>query len=207
MYLPSAFEVSDPATLANFMEQHSFGMLFSQSRGEPFVSHLPFLVESQGNGVFNLVGHVARANPQWRDLEGQTVLVVFAGPHAYISPSWYEADNVVPTWNYVAVHAYGTAKLLDNLTDLKPIVQDLVKRHEERRERPWVFDDSTEYAQTLLQAIVGIRIEITRLEGKWKLNQNHPPERREKVASALESLDSADARAVAQLIRATLPPQ
>ena len=107
MYIPAAFVESDPTALHGFIEQHSFGLLVSQLDGQPFASHLPFLLDRAAGTQGTLIGHMARANPQWRQSDGQTALVIFSGPHAYISPTWYEADQVVPTWNYAAVHAYG----------------------------------------------------------------------------------------------------
>src|SRR5262245_45723809 len=107
MYIPAAFAESDQARLHEFIEQNSFGTLVSQGAGRPFASHLPFLLERDAGPRGVLVGHMARANPQWQDAAGQTVLAIFTGPHVYISPSWYEADQVVPTWNFTAVHACG----------------------------------------------------------------------------------------------------
>ena len=128
---------------------------------------------------------MARANPQWRCLDGQQVLAVFSGPHAYISPTWYQAENVVPTWNYVAVHAYGEFRLVDEAKDLTDILTATVRHYERSKPQPWTIDTGTEFFQKFMRAVVGFRVEITRLEGKWKLNQNHPPERRERVIRAL----------------------
>src|SRR4051794_27392492 len=100
MYVPSAFAESDLNKLHDFIERNSFGLLVSLVKGVPFATHLPFLLERNSGPDGSLVGHMARANPHWQELEAQTVLVVFSGPHAYISPTWYEAENVVPTWNY-----------------------------------------------------------------------------------------------------------
>jgi transcriptional regulator len=142
---------------------------------------------------------MARANPQWRDVEGE-VLVVFSGPHVYISPSWYEAEGTVPTWNYVAVHAYGTFHVVEDRESLLDILHRLVQIHEGTRPVPWIFDESAGHVETLLKSIVGFRIEVTRLEGKWKLSQNQPEERRRKVIRALEGYDDDDSRAIAALM-------
>ena len=133
-----------------------------------------------------MIGHVARTNPQWQQLSGQTVLAIFSGPHAYVSPSWYEADQVVPTWNYVAVHVYGRATIIEDKNSLLEIVEKLVKVYEQPMPQPWSFDAATVFAQRMLAQIVGFRIDIERIEGKWKLNQNQPIERREKVVRALQ---------------------
>src|SRR5438477_3101686 len=114
MYVPPHFAESDPAALHAFVERHSFGLLVSQVGGVPFATHLPLLLDRAAGPHGTLVGHVARANPHWRHLAGQTTLAVFAGPHAYISPSWYQAENMVPTWNYTAVHATGPVEVVED---------------------------------------------------------------------------------------------
>src|SRR5262249_56866648 len=112
MYAPPPFPVSAPATLHDFIERHSFGLLASQVDGVPFASHLPFLLDRAAGPHGTLVGHMARANPHWREAGGQTALAVFSGPHAYVSPSWYQAQPVVPTLNYTPRHAYRRAHVL-----------------------------------------------------------------------------------------------
>src|SRR4051794_30133809 len=115
MYVPPAFAEADLSKLHELIEGYNFGLLVSTTQGgAPFATHLPFLLERRNGPHGTLVGHVARANPQWQDLDGRQVLAVFPGPHAYDPPSWYEAENVVPPWNYVAVHAYGTFRLVDD---------------------------------------------------------------------------------------------
>src|SRR5262249_43344267 len=108
MYIPTSFVETDATKLFDFIQQHSFGLLVSASEGEPFATHLPFLVDRSSGTHGCVLSHMAKANPQWRQAAGKTVLVVFTGPHSYVSPTWYEADDVVPTWNYSAVHVYGT---------------------------------------------------------------------------------------------------
>jgi transcriptional regulator len=205
MYVPPHFAVSDTARLHDLIERYSFGLLVSQVGGVPFASHLPFLLDRTAGPHGTLLGHVARANPHWRELAGQTALAIFSGPHAYVSPTWYDAEYVVPTWNYVAVHAYGRAAVIEDRADLLNIVQRSVAVYESAMPRPWTFDGASAYAGRQLGAIVGFRIEIERLEGKWKLNQNHPVERRKKVADILGGQSGGDARAVAEMMRAMLP--
>jgi transcriptional regulator len=201
MYVPPAFARTEPAELFDFIEANSFAVLVSTHGGEPFATHLPLLLERDAGPHGTLVGHMARANPHWKDLDGQPVLVVFSGPHAYVSPSWYEAENVVPTWNYVAVHATGTFRLVDEPAAVAGILSAMVATYEAGMPRPWQLDSGTEYFRKMVGAIVAFRVEVTRLEGKWKLSQNQPPERREKVAAALEHSANPDARAVARLMR------
>jgi transcriptional regulator len=147
-----------------------------------------------------LVGHIARTNPHWHDLEGQRVLAVFSGPHAYVSPTRYEAENIVPTRNYVAVHADGICQLNED-TDIRgSILAATVGTYEKSMPTPWSIDNESDYIQTLAKAVVGFRIEIIRLEWKCKLNQNHLPERREKVVRALRQFDDPDAREIVRLM-------
>jgi transcriptional regulator len=147
---------------------------------------------------------MARANPHWRELAGQTALAVFTGPHAYISPTWYEAENVVPTWNYVAVHANGPVELVEDRDALLDILERSVAVYEAAMPSPWVLDTAGPFVGRLLGQIVGFRLDIERLEGKWKMSQNHPIVRREKVIRALEARGGEDAMAVARMVRNTL---
>jgi transcriptional regulator len=201
MYVPTAFNQSDLPTIHAFIEQHSFAVLCSTGEdGSPFASHLPLLLDRQPSPHGALVGHLARANPQWRHADGRSVLAVFSGPHAYISPSWYEAREVVPTWNYVAVHVTGTLRAIHAPKALLEIVQRFIAFYEAPRPRPWELDTSGELLDRLLRAIVGFRIEISGIEGKWKLSQNKPIEARQKVCRALRQQGGEDAEALARLM-------
>jgi len=204
MYVPAAFRETDPGKLFDLIEQYSFGLLVSQADDRPFATHLPMLLERSAGSQGRLIGHVARANPHWQTAAGQKVLAIFSGPHAYISPSWYESDNVVPTWNYVAVHVYGTFRAIEETGELLQIVGKYVDYYEAPLPRPWKFDPGSEFSQKLAQSIVGFNIEIERIEGKWKLNQNHPRERREKVVNALRAGGSGMDAAIADLIEEQL---
>ena len=201
MYIPAAFRESDTARLHEFMQQHGFALVTTDGAQGLVASHLPLLLDPSRGPLGTLIGHFAKANEQARDF-GCEALVVFSGPHAYISPTWYETPNTVPTWNYVAVHAYGILKPVADRTALAGILEALVHQYEAPRPEPWVFDAGTEFHQKLLDAIVGFEIEITRLEGKWKLNQNHPPERRRRVIDALNSLGGDDRLEIARLMAA-----
>lgn len=206
MYIPSAFAETDLQRLHDFIEANSFGLLISTHGDEPFATHLPFLLE-RGAGSQNaseygrLVAHMARANPHWRELEGQRVLAVFSGPHAYVSPTWYEAENVVPTWNYLAVHVCGTCRLVEDGEALADILSATVATYERSMPKPWAVDTNSDFIKKLAGAVVGFQIDIDRLEGKWKLSQNQPADRRQKVAAALETSLDPSAREIARWMR------
>ncbi|QEL14090.1 FMN-binding negative transcriptional regulator [Limnoglobus roseus] len=204
MYVPSSFAVPELDTLHAFIARHSFGLLVSNVGGESFATHLPFLLDRTAGPHGTLIGHLARANPHWRELERQLALAVFSGPHAYISPTWYEAEAVVPTWNYTAVHAYGRPQLIEDRATLLGILQQSVAVYERSMPRPWVLDEPPAFLDKMLAQIVGFRIEIERLEGKFKLNQNHPAERQQKVARALREQGGEDALGVAEMMEANL---
>ncbi len=203
MYIPPSFSETDRTELFDFIEQHNFGLIVSQGDNEMVAVHLPLLLDRQAGPSGTLIGHMARANPQWQ-VANRNVLVVFSGPHAYISPSWYEAENVVPTWNYVAVHVYGTFHLVEEGEATLKILRDLVALQEKSMPKPWGFPDGDEFISRLAQSIVAFRIEITRIEGKWKLSQNHPRQRREKVIDALVLQRGENSHAIAALMARTL---
>jgi transcriptional regulator len=205
MYIPPHFAESDPAKLHGFIERNSFGLLVSQVAGVPFASHIPFLLDRSTGPHGTLISHVARANPHWKDLANQTALAVFSGPHAYISPTWYESANVVPTWNYAAVHATGLVTVIEDAATLLEIVQRTVTLYEANMPNPWTLDTSGTFVERLLAQIVGFRIEIVTLEGKWKMSQNHPVERREKVIRALGKQGDENSVGVAEMMRGAFP--
>ncbi len=146
---------------------------------------------------------MARANPQWRELAGQSILAVFTGPHAYVSPTWYEGGNVVPTWNYTAVHVYGRAEIVDDEASLLRIVAATVHTYEQTLASPWQFDTESSFTRRLLEATVGFRITIERIEGKWKLGQNQTVVRRTNAAGHLAEQGDPQSHAIARLMLAT----
>ena len=200
MYIPTAFQERDEMKLLDFIERNSFGLLVSQAEQEPFATHLPLLLDRSAGPRGQLIGHLAKANPQWRTAEGQSVLAVFSGPHAYISPSWYEAEEVVPTWNYVTVHVYGTFRVIGNPHSLAEILGAFVSRYEASLPRPWAFDPASAFAHKMMKAVVGFRVEISRIEGKWKLNQNRPAEQRQRVRATLRGFPDENSQAIADLM-------
>lgn len=190
MYIPPAFAETDLSRLHDAIERHSFAVLVSTAGGEIVASHLPLLLDRATGSNGTLIGHMARANGQWRQAADAEVLTVFSGPHAYISPSWYEAPLTVPTWNYIAVHAYGRLQLIDDLDETIALLNRTVDHYESSQPTPWQLQESPEFVARLAAQVVAFRIPITRLEGKWKLNQNRPAEQRARVSSRL--LDDND---------------
>lgn len=207
MYVPASFAVTDAEQLAQFMEENSFAVVVTQHEGVPFASHLPLLFEPDRGPHGTLIGHMAKANPQWREaatsvVEGIPALAIFSGPHTYISPTWYGEPNTVPTWNYVAVHATGRLRLIQDPGQLLDDLRMTVDYHEATMPEPWKleFQDPT-FIGKLLVSIIGFEITIDKLEGKWKLNQNQSPARRERVIKQLEQSSRHDDRAIAGLMR------
>jgi len=200
MYIPKAFREDDISKLYNFIQAYSFATLVTLHEGMPFATHLPFLLDAERgpNGI--LLAHMARANPQWHDFaSAQEVLVIFQGPHTYISPSWYEVELSVPTWNYAVVHAYGLPHLIEDGEELYKLLKTLIQTHEAHFEKPWPFQLPDDYLQKMMRGIVGFEIEITRFEGKFKLSQNRTETERENVIAALQ--ESTNTAALAELMR------
>jgi transcriptional regulator len=208
MYVPKHFEAPDVAWCHALIEREPFATLVGvDEAGAPFATHLPVLLDPAPAPRGTLLAHVARANPQWRLFApGRPVLVVFAGAHAYVSPSWYEEHPAVPTWNYVTVHAYGVPRVLDDPSRVRGLIERLVRAFEDGRPAPWRIDGLPDaYVQGMMRGIVAFEIPIDRLEGKAKLSQNRSTGDRARVRAALETADDASARAVADLM-ADLPP-
>ena len=204
MYVPDHFREARPAVLHDFVRDHSFGTLVSHVDGEPFATHLPFLLDAGRGPHGTLRAHLARANPHWRSFqEGTTSLVIFQGPHAYVSPSWYATPVAVPTWNYTAVHVHGQPRLVEDREELRALVDDTVRLYEQLYPEPWRMDRLDEaLVDKMLDNIVGFEITIDRLEGKLKLSQNRSAADREGVIAALTRQGDEQSLAVAALMRA-----
>jgi len=202
MYIPKANEVADKAKLFDFMRTNSFAIMISNSNAGSVASHLPLLIDEKRGANGFLIGHMARANQQWATAAGD-VLVIFHGPHEYISPTWYRETGTVQTWNYATVHVYGKLTVIDDRAKTSKIVEDMVGLYESEMASPWQIDHAEKF-QALLNGIVGFEIEITKMEGKWKLNQNHSIERRMRVITELETSCDENSRAIAELMRQTL---
>ncbi|AUX42312.1 transcriptional regulator [Sorangium cellulosum] len=172
MYIPKSFHEQDESQLLALIGEYGFATLVTSENNVPFATHLPLLADRDAEGRLLLKGHVARANPQWRAFaqEGD-VLAVFAGPHAYVSPSVYRQPGV-PTWNYAVVHAYGRPSIVEEPAKVLSSLRQLASKYEAGRDRPWSPDDAEALVNQLLSGIVAFEITVTRLEGKFKLSQN-----------------------------------
>ena len=200
MYLPERYSVTDQAKLHDFINTNGFGILFSHTGPEPMASHIPFILDESAGEQGVLLGHLARANPQWEEANGQQVLVVFNGPHVYVSPTWYQEPNTVPTWDYVAVHVYGLLRIAGDRPYSQKILQRLTDYFESSQPEPWKADFNTKYMEGMLDRIVAFEIEIQKIQGKWKLNQNQPERRRQRVADVLKKQAGDDSQRIATLI-------
>jgi transcriptional regulator len=204
MYTPAHFAEADLSQLHAAMEAYSFASLISEQEGKLTASHLPLLLRRQAGEWGTLVGHMARANDQWELAAGKEVLAIFSGPHAYISPTWYQEEKTVPTWNYVAVHAYGNLELIPDSQEKLDILQQTVDIYERNMPSPWPMPGPGEFLSRLADQIVAFQIPLRRLEGKWKLNQNHPLARRQRVIAALQSRPDEASREIAGLMEERL---
>lgn len=191
MYIPNTNRVDEGAELVAFMRAHSFATVTSLVDGALFATHLPLTISKKAGDIV-LHGHLARANPQWQELATQQeILVIFQGPHAYVSPKHYAKWESVPTWNYMAVHAYGSAQLITDEAGKLASLAGLIATTEPAHQQQWDAQ-SEQFRHGLLHGIVAFEISVTRLEGKYKLSQNRPVGDQERVAKALVSdADSA----------------
>ena len=206
MYVPDHFALHDEAAIAALLRRHDFALLVTAAAGPPEASHLPFLFDPGRGPKGTLVAHLARANPQGRELErlaaeGGQALVVFQGPHAYVSPNWYGAAPAVPTWNYLAVHAYGTPEIVAEPERVRAIIERLIEVHESGLAEPWSLDGlKRTYVSAMLRGIVAFEIPVARLEAKAKLNQNKRAQERRAAAAALRETGDPQAQEIAALM-------
>lgn len=205
MYTPPAFREDDPAELAAIMAAAGLATLVTATDTGIIATPLPLILAPEEGEHGVLYGHLAKANPQWKTPVNGEALVIFSGPDAYVTPSWYaskaEHGKVVPTWNYVAVHAYGTLEFFDDPVRLHDAVSRLTRRHEDAREKPWAVTDAPDdFISAQLKGIVGLRLVITRAEGKRKMSQNRNEADRAGVSAGLSASQSHADRDVAPLI-------
>lgn len=205
MHVPPAFREDDLATLHRTMREAPLASFVTATAEGLVVTPLPLFLAPEEGPYGTLYGHLARANPQWRLPPSGDAMALFTGPDAYVSPSWYpskrEHGKVVPTWNYVAVHAYGPAEFFDDADRLLEVVTRLTDLHEQSRAEPWAVTDApASFVRAQLKGIVGLRLPIRQLEGKRKMSQNRTAADRAGVAAGLAASDRATDRQVAALI-------
>ncbi|MBI5059997.1 FMN-binding negative transcriptional regulator [candidate division KSB1 bacterium] len=200
MYQRPDFVESREQVLDQFIHEHSFATLVSQHKAEPFATPLPLLLTVRSDGSRVLEGHIAVSNPQWRSLESQSVLAIFHGPHGYVSPSWYDTRReVAPTWNYVTAHVYGVVRLHTDPVWLEKLLRRLIEKYESRLVPPWTLEQADpQFIQSLYPHIVGLELEVARIEGKFKLNQNRTAKDRDGVIAHLKAHGDADGKEIAR---------
>ena len=200
MYIPEHFRIRHDETAIAFMRANPFAILVSSTTDGPFATHLPLIIR-QGEDKLTLRGHVAKENPHWRYLEQQAqCLVIFHGPHAYISPTNYTTHENVPTWNYGAVHAYGTARVFSGIDDLLGLLHELIPLFEPAYAEQWA-GLSQVYRERMLSHIVGFEIAVTKIEGKFKLSQNRLKQEQENVIESLDTSEDTVVSGIARLMR------
>jgi transcriptional regulator len=206
MYVPQHFQETRVEVLHELIRAHPLATVVTLASGGINANHIPLLLSAAANGSGTLRGHVARANPMWSDrVEQVEALAIFQGAHAYVSPSWYPAKRehgkVVPTWNYVVVHAHGPLRVIDDPAWLRAQLEALVARHEASSASPWsIADAPDEYIGRMIESIVGFEIAISRLVGKWKISQNQTAANRAGAVAGLIERGGADDLQVAALI-------
>jgi transcriptional regulator len=202
VYVPQHFAARDEAMVARLVHDYPFATLVTPGEPEPLVTHLPLLLVADDEPPGTLFGHFARANPHARTPPGAESVAIFHGPHAYVTPSWYaDPAGAVPTWNYAVVHAHGALELARDPAETRAVLDLLVQRFESDRSAPWRLGLDPDRLAAMVNAIVGFRIRVTRLEAKFKLSQNRSPEDQRRVAAGLDGEGYAEAEATAAWMR------
>ncbi len=195
--------MNDPDEIRNFINENSFAILISNNEGKINATHIPVLFESGEGSKGFLYGHFAKANQQWKNIDKE-VLVIFPGAHKYISPTWYESNQTVPTWSYISVHIYGNIEIVNSKEKKIKLVKDLVKYFESDESSYSTDQLKQSYFDGLINGIVGFKIEITRIEGKKKISQNHPEERQKRVIDKLKEIGDDDSQKIVEKMKENL---
>lgn len=200
MYIPKYFKVTNFDEIQEFVQMNSFGTLITTKKGKPIATHLPLQLMKEEDAYY-ITGHMAYGNPQWKTFETcEDVLVTFQGPHAYISSSWYEEENV-PTWNYQAVHVYGTAHILDE-EELKQDLTRMLQKYEKHRENPVLWDKlSPSLLEKELKGIVGFKIKVGEIQAAYKLSQNRNETDSVNIIEKLQNEKNPDSTQIADLMQ------
>ncbi|MFZ3579939.1 FMN-binding negative transcriptional regulator [Virgibacillus sp. DJP39] len=200
MYIPKHFKVTDFDEIREFIQKNSFGTIVTTQQGKPIATHLPLELHKQGDDYF-ITGHMAYANPQWRTLEDndENVLVMYQGPQAYISSSWYKSENV-PTWNYQTVHVYGTASIMSE-QELQEDLIVLLQKYEQHRKNPALWENLSSQTKKQIKGIVGLKIKITEVQAAYKLSQNRTEEDYNNIIAKLYEGKDVNSQALAEVMK------
>lgn len=203
MYIPKYYKVTNVDDIWDFVQNNSFGTIVTTAQGKPIATHLPLQLIKEGD-TYYITGHIAYGNPQWRTFEAcEDVLVMFQGPHAYISSSWYEKENV-PTWNYQAVHVYGTASIL-NEEELKHDLTMLLQTYEKHRKNPVLWDKlSPQLLESQLKGIVGFKMKVGEIQASYKLSQNRNEKDYMNIIDQLRNEGDSNSKQMAELMEKRL---
>ncbi|PKR85283.1 FMN-binding negative transcriptional regulator [Heyndrickxia camelliae] len=203
MYIPKYFRVANADEVWDFVQKNSFGTIVTTNHGKPIATHLPLQLRKEEEDYY-ITGHIAYGNPQWKAFEtSEDVLIIFQGPHAYISSSWYEKENV-PTWNYQAVHVYGTVSILDK-EDLKQDLTMLLQKYEKHRENPALWDKlSPEMLEKQLKAIVGFKMKVQEFQAAYKLSQNRNETDYVNIIDQLKKEEDPNSKQMAEVMEGRL---
>ncbi|UQZ48576.1 FMN-binding negative transcriptional regulator [Bacillus sp. PK3-037] len=203
MYIPKYYKVTNADDIWDFVQNNSFGTIVTTAQGKPIATHLPLQLMKEGD-TYYITGHIAYRNPQWRTFETcEDVLVMFQGPHAYISSSWYEKENV-PTWNYQAVHVYGTASIL-NEEELKHDLTMLLQKYEKHRKNPVLWDKlSPQLLESQLKGIVGFKMKVGEIQASYKLSQNRNEKDYMNIIDQLRHEGNPNSKQMAELMEKRL---
>ncbi|MBT1685450.1 FMN-binding negative transcriptional regulator [Dawidia soli] len=204
MYIPNQFAATDTAELLAFMKQYSFATIVTAKDNVPQATHLPFAISTRGDNVI-LTSHFAKANGQWRQIVDRVNLVIFSEPHAYISPTHYDKEQSVPTWNYVAVHAYGAATIIHDRDQAFEALEKMIDTYEEAYRRQWAGLPQ-DYKLRMLNGIVPFEIVVTDLQGSRKLSQNKTDQEQQRIIETLSASTDGAARQIADYMRANQRP-
>jgi transcriptional regulator len=198
MYIPKHYQNHNEAEIRNFIEQNGFGILVTKGDAKLLATHIPIELSADGG---KLQGHISKANPQWKNFtSGDEVLSIFTGPHAYISSSWYDHENV-PTWNYIAVHVYGTIEIIEGKR-LHASLKTLVDKYERHQEKPVAIEGYSEgYFERQLRGLVGFEITISSIEAAYKLSQNRDAKNHSAIVDQLEKQNQHDSTMIAQAMK------
>ena len=196
MYIPDIYKNENKEEINKFIQENSFGILINQTNGKLWATHIPLELDTNKNGDSILFGHLSKENPQWEGfIENNEVLAVFSGPHSYISSSWYDHENV-PTWNYIAVHVYGTIKIIDAEAAIE-VLKKQVDKYEQKSKNPVRIEDLSKKTMMQSSGIVAFEIEITQIQATRKMSQNRDEKNYQNIISELEKTNTNDSIAIA----------